>query len=190
MNEIIWSNVVHISVSVGKFISFPRERSTKGNHGNYHRKIFSDLYIPGYEISSLPLPTGCSHSRDPFFLLYIKKTVSTNPARLQFFPSCIFRLFHPFLSLLTLFPDHPLSSPWKSTLLPSSLFTRPPCSPILENPNEILKVREIWYSSPFTLPLFAAAMLATRLQTSRKTRVKLIETNGRFCFRLRFNWYY
>lgn len=150
---------------------------------------FSPIFIFQDTKFHPPPPSNWMFERSFLSLIY-KENSFHQPRvdpRLQFFPSCIFRLFHPFLSLLTLFPDHPLSSPWEST---HPLFTRPPCSPILENPNEILKVREIWYSSPFTLPLFAAAMLATRLQTSRKTRVKLIETNGRFCFRLRFNWYY
>lgn len=122
-----------------------------------------------------------------FLIIHIEK--SFQPCRFAFtiFPFVHLLLVSPFSFHRTLFPDHPLSvSPWKSTLLPYF-------PPVFTQASLLAKLKilmrswksEIWYSSPFTLPLFAAAMLREKstLQTNRKIRMKLIETKGWFCFR-------
>lgn len=189
MNKIIRSNVVHISLRFGGEIYFvrPRGRSTKGNRGNYHQKIFSDLYSrntrnfkPPSNLDA-PVPT-----REILFLIYIEKSfLSIRVYNFSFRTS--FACFIPF------FPPNPFPrptlsvSPWKSTLL------RPYFPPVFTQASLLAKLKilmrswksEIWYSSPFTLPLFAAAMLREKgtSQTNRKIRMKLIETKGWFCFR-------
>lgn len=146
---------------------------------------FSPIFIPGYEISSSPpwmLPRSYSSRRTPFSYTYRKEFPTLSIRVYNFSFSYIFCLFHPFISTepfspATLCPFHRENPTLLCSYSSPLVFTQ---ASLLAKLKILMRSwkSEIWYSSPFTLPLFATATLREKgtLQTNRKIRMKLIET--------------